>query len=404
MTASATHYAAPPTPQALAARLGMSVERICKLDANESPYGPPPKALAALAQLSRSPQTLLSAGRYPDPAASGLCAALAAYTGVPTGQIITGNGSDELIYLLTDLFVQPGDEVVVSEPTFSVYALAARRRGATVVDSGRADDFTFTPEQIAAAIGPRTRLIYLCAPNNPTGTALARDILDAALARAAEVSDGRGGPLVVMDEAYYEIGALAGDDAVWSAASLIAPERPLVVLRTFSKVFGLAGLRVGYALCPPALAMQLRQRKQPYNVNIAAQLAARAALDDLDWLRERATAIVSEREQLACALAALPGLCVYPSAANFLLVEIEGKLSVASPSPVSRTPVRRERELGDEASPSRDAIWEALLNRGIMTRRLGGERLACCLRITIGTPDENTRFLAALRGLLDAKS
>jgi histidinol-phosphate aminotransferase len=369
-----TRYAAPPSPAALAARLGVPIERICKLDANESPFGPPPRALAALARLGDSHLGLGGAGRYPDPYGDDLRTALSAYTSVPAGGIALGNGSDDLIYRLTDLLVRPGDEVVVSEPTFSVYAIAARQRGGVVVDTGRDEDFDVAPEAVAAAITPRTRLVYLCAPNNPTGTPLARAVLEAALARAADLAGTEGAPLVVMDEAYYEIGALAGDTAVWSAAPLVAEGRPLVVLRTFSKVFGLAGLRVGYALGAPALAGQLRARQPHYCVNVAAQVAARAALDDLDWLRERAAALVRERAALATALGSLPGLRVYPSAANFLLV--------ACP-------------------PGRcDVIWSALLDRGILTRRFQTPRLVDCLRVTVGTPEEHARLLAALRELL----
>jgi histidinol-phosphate aminotransferase len=377
-TPDPTRYAAPPSPAALAARLGVPIERICKLDANESPYGPPPKALAALARLSEAGAGMAGTGRYPDPYGDELRAALAVYTSVPAAGIALGNGSDDLIYRLTELLARPGDEIVVSEPTFSVFAIAARQRGGVVVDTGRDADFGIAPEALAAAITPRTRLVYLCAPNNPTGTALPHAVLRAALARAEALGGPEGAPLVVTDEAYYEIGALAGDAAVWSAAPLVAEGRPLAVLRTFSKVFGLAGLRVGYLLGAPALAGRLRARQPYYHVNLAAQLAARAALDDLGWLRERAAALVRGRATLAAALGALPGLRVYPSAANFLLVAC--------------------------AAGQRDALWAGLLDRGILTRRFETPRLADCLRITVGTPEEHARLLAALRELLAAEA
>jgi histidinol-phosphate aminotransferase len=379
-TSTAVRYAGPPSPQALAARLGMSVDRLCKLDANESPYGPPPAALAALADLVRTAQAPLGAGRYPDPSASELRGSLAEYTGVVPEGIAVGNGSDELIHLLIDLLLEPGDEVVVAEPTFSLYALASRRRGASVIDAGCDDEFGVAPERIASAMTPRTRLVFLCAPNNPTGTPLPRGTLMAALERAETLAHARGGPLIIVDEAYYEIGALAGDARSWTAAPLVAASPRLVVLRTFSKLFGLAGLRVGYALCSPELAERLRALKQPYNVNVAGQLAARAALAELAWLRERASALVAERERLARALRerariGAPLLRVYPSAANFLLVQLAG----ASALP----------------------LWEALLDRGVMVRRFTDEQLGRSLRVTVGTPEQNDRLLEALRESLE---
>jgi histidinol-phosphate aminotransferase len=316
--------------------------------------------------------------------------------GIPAEQIVVGNGLDEVLSLLAEMSLQPDDEVVVAEPTFSVYALLAARHGARVVDVGRDEQFVVSVERLVAAITPRTRLVFLCAPNNPTGTPLPRATLLAALERAealADPADPRSGPLLVVDEAYYEFGALAGAPAAWTALSLLAAGRRLVVLRTFSKVFGLAGLRVGYACCPPEVAARLRARKQPYNTNVAGLAAARAALDDLPWLTERARLIMAERARLTREIADLGGaspyppreggqgvrsaaLHVYPSAANFVLVEV-----VAGPQ-------------------ARDALWEGLLDRGILVRRPPGERLRAALRVTIGAPEENDRLLEALRELV----
>ena len=364
---SPVRYDGPPAPDRVAERLGIPVERIVKLDANESPYGPPPAALAALADLARAG----GGGRYPDAAARALCGALETYTGVATARIVVGNGSDELIALLADLLLEPDDEVMVSEPTFAAYALAATRRFARVVDAGRGgDDFTPDPERIAAAMNSNTRIVFLCGPNNPTGTPLPRETLLAVLARAEELSRHGAGPVVVLDEAYYEIGALGGDPNAWTAAPLLSGGRRLVVLRTFSKLFGLAGLRVGYALCPEDIASHLRERKQPYNVNSAGQSAATAALSNIPWLRERAVALLHERERLFAALAGFPSLRAFPSSANFLLV----------------------RAGGDDAAP----LWQGLLDRGILVRRFSGERMQSYLRITVGTPEQNDALLAAL--------
>lgn len=372
--ATPARYAAPPSVDSLAAKLGISPAQICKLDANESPYGPPPSVATTLQRLiARDNDTAINPGRYPDATATELRAALARYTSVPSGQIVVGNGSDELLGLLIDALT-PGDEVVVCEPTFGLYAVAAGWRGARVRDVGLEDDFTVSPERLLAAIQPATKLIFLCSPNNPTGTPLARGTLLAALERVEAMAAGNEGPLLVVDEAYYEVNALGGGEA-WTAAALVAEGRRLAVLRTFSKVFGLAGLRVGYGLCPSDVAAHLRERKQPYNVNIAGLLAARAALDNLDWLGDRAALLVRERERLTRELALLDGLRIYPSATNFFLADF-----------------------GDQRV--RESVWQALIERGILVRRPGGERLAGCLRITVGKPEENDRLLAALREIL----
>ena len=388
MTTSMQGYVAPPTPAELASRLGLPVERIVKLDANESPWGPSPSARAALRSLAEADGVSLGAvGRYPDAAATALRAALADYTGVAAEGIVVGSGSDEVIQLLVDALVEPEDEVVVSEPTFSVYALMARRRGARIVDVARDDDWRTPIGALRAAMSSRTRLVFLCAPNNPTGTPLDRATLDAALARAEELA-GQGdgaGPLIVVDEAYYELGAFADDSRAWTAAPMLstAGER-LIVLRTFSKLFGLAGLRVGYGLAAPALAERLRALKPPYNVNLVGQLAALASLDDLDWLRARARDLASERERLSRLLATDLGLPVWPSAANFTLVDVSGGLTEM-----------RERER------RRDALWQALLDHGVMTRRLSGERLAGLLRFTVGLPAQNDALVDVLARALD---
>lgn len=366
------------TAQELATQLGASVESICKLDANESPYGPPPNAVNALFALAQNGLSLLGAGRYPDASAQALRKALAGYTGVAAESIVVGNGSDELIHLLVELLLTPDDEVIVSEPTFSLYGLAARRIGAKVIDAGYEGDFVLTPERITSAMTPRTRLVFLCSPNNPTGASLRRDTLTAALERAEELTRGAtdSGPFIILDEAYYEIGALVGAPDAWTAAGAIVDHPRLVILRTFSKLFGLAGLRVGYALCNPALATSLRELKQPYNANSAGQIAARAALSETNWLRDRARELVTERERVFRALCSMPRLRVYPSSANFLFAQVL-----------------------DPAQAR--IIWQALLERGIMVRCFSDARLNGYLRISVGTPEQNERLLAALREILD---
>lgn len=376
-------YAAPPTPTELAERAGLPLERIVKLDANESPWGPTPAARVALRALAGADGASVgSVARYPDATGGELRQALSRYSGVAPEGIVIGNGSDEIIQLLAEALLEPGDEVIVSEPTFSVYALIARRRGARVVDVPRDGEWTTPADALLAAMNARTRLVFLCAPNNPTGTSLDRTTLDAALTRAralATENDGAG-PVIVVDEAYYEVGAFADDARAWTAAPLVAPESGrLVVLRTFSKLFGLAGLRVGYALCDAALAERLRALKAPYNANLAGQLAALASLGDVDWLRARARELVAGRERLARQLSAGLGLRVWPSAANFVLVDVAGEVSDA---------LERERRGA--------AIWQALLDQGVMTRHLGGPRLAGSLRMSVGLPEQMDALLMAL--------
>ena len=226
-------YNAPPTPAELAERLGVDESALIKLDANENPYGAPPAALAALRDAA--------VNRYPDPAASALRAAISEFTDCDPERVVVGNGSDELIDLLCRRVLRPGDSVVTCPPTFSLYALAARVMGAEVVDVARGGDFALKVDDVLAAIDRNTKIVFLCSPNNPTGDLLSEADLLRVLAEA---------PLVALDEAYAEFAGV-------SAVTLSREYGNLVVLRTFSKAFGLAGLRVGYGVFPASLAQLL---------------------------------------------------------------------------------------------------------------------------------------------------
>ncbi len=346
-------YVPGPLPATIAAELGLAPEAIVKLDANENPYGPPPGVAAALADLALH--------RYPDAAARDLRAALAAHTGRPAEEIVCGNGSDEVLELLARLFLQPGDAVITCEPTFGMYTIAPRQHGATVVDAGRAaETFAVDPAAVRAATGPRTRLIFLCAPNNPTGTALPEADLRAILDDAPCV--------VVVDEAYAEI---AGS----SVLPLLDTYPHLVVLRTLSKVAGLAGLRLGYAVATPEIANALQRVRAPFNVNLAAQVAGAAALADGAWLVENAARLRAGRDRLAAGLGAMPGLHVYPPSANFVLVGVAG------------------------GQPAAEGLYAGLRARGILIRRYGSGALSGCLRISVGTEAENARLLEEVHAL-----
>jgi histidinol-phosphate aminotransferase len=369
----------PRAARALAAAIGVPLDHIIKLDANEGVHGLPPAAQRALMAFAAGG---VASGRYPDPAAYDLRAALTDYTGVGADGIVVGNGSEEVTHLLAGELLGPGDEIVVSEPTFGLYALAARRAGAAVISVPLDDDFTVRVAGMVKAVTPRTRMAFVCAPNNPTGTPVDAGVFEE-LARRV--------PLLVVDEAYHEFarlsnhgaGATGADETSahpvgWSSAvELVMGGQTVVVMRTLSKAFGLAGLRVGYALGPVDLARRLRARKAPFNVNAAGQIAAEAALGETQWMLERVAETVAERERLAGRLASLPGLRVYPSAANFLLVEwMDGGAEGSLP------------------------LYRGLLRRGILVRRVTEPRLAACLRITVGTPREHDAVVGALSELV----
>jgi histidinol-phosphate aminotransferase len=341
-------YHAGPTLQEIAERYHLQVSDLIKLDANEHPYGMPPHAAAALRQSD--------ATRYPDAAASVLRAALASYTGIPAEHIVVGDGSDELLHLLCFITLEPGDEVITCEPTFSVYALCARQCGARVISLQRDEHFDIVPSQLLEAVGPRTKLIFLCSPNNPTGNPLPLALVEQALSL---------GKLVVVDEAYIEFG---GEPVL----PLFQKWPNLLVLRTFSKFFGLAGLRVGYGLFPPELAEAFHQVRAPFNVNRAAQDAALAALnEDLPLLLERRDELLQERERLYQAISHLPGFRPFPSQGNFLLIQVE-------------QPLEAHRAI------------ETLAQAGILVRTFSSGRLRDSFRLTIGTFEQNERVLVAL--------
>ncbi len=374
-------YAAIESPEQVARRYGLDAARIVKLDGNENPYGPAPAALEALRGVE--------AHRYPDPEQRRLREALGAHLGVPPAAVVAGAGADELIDLVVRCVVEPGDRVVVAPPTFGMYAFDAEQAGARLVEvprlgSGSAGDGAdwALDEDALLAEARRAKLIVLASPNNPTGELVPRPLLDALLCVAAE-----GGALLLLDEAYIEFAGVEFAGAPSVAAPSMAAEAaagaPLIVLRTFSKWAGLAGLRVGYAALPPALAEALMVVKQPYSVSVAAEAAALASLEARALLDERTCALVAERERLAAALAETGWLRAHASAANFALVE------------VTRAP-------DSDAPPPADAgraLWEALRRRGVLVRHFADPRLGRHVRISAGRPEETDALLAALEAI-----
>ena len=340
-------------PEEVAARYGVAPEAIVKLDGNENPYGPSPRALAAL-------DGGLAAHRYPDPEQRRLRAALARRHGVGAECIVAGAGADELIDLVFRVFVEPGDRVVVASPTFGMYAFDARLSGAELVDVPRdASDWSLDGDALVEAAAA-AKVVLMPSPNNPTGGLLPPEVCERLLA---------SGALLVVDEAYIEFSH--GESLVGRAA---AGDAPLIVLRTFSKWAGLAGLRAGYGVMPAAIAATFMRCKQPYGVNVAAEAAALASLEDVGLLDERACALAGDRDRLAGALRAGGRLEPAPSEANFLLCRLAGGL-----------------EGGHGA-----ALREALARRGVFVRVFDDPRLRGHVRISIGTPEDSERLLAAL--------
>ncbi len=349
-------------PEQLERELG--IKDSIKLASNENPLGPGAAAKAALAA------AVAGVGLYPDGRGHVLRSRIAARYGLQLSQVTLGNGSNDILVLLAETFLTPELEAVYSQYAFAVYPLAvqAASAGASVAKAHPADHampLGHDPSAILAAIGPRTRVVFLANPNNPTGTWMGEQELDVLLrAIPPEV-------IVVLDEAYHEYSTVAGvpDGTRW-----LARHPNLVVARTFSKAYGLAGLRIGYALSDPDIADLLNRVRQPFNVSVAGLAAATAALDDQAHLD---ATVALNREGLARlrdGLTAL-GLVVLPSAANFLLCD-----------------------LGRPAGP----VNEALLQQGVIVRPLGNYGLPNHLRITTGTAAQNERVLAAMSTALAA--
>ncbi|HEV2235434.1 MAG TPA: histidinol-phosphate transaminase [Ktedonobacterales bacterium] len=348
---------------AFSTRTGVPVERLIKLNSNESPYGPSPRVMEALGAYR-------DYNLYPDPAGTELRDALGAYAGVDPAHLVVSNGSNELIALLWNAFLNRGDSVVTCPPTFSLYTTAGTITGAETLAVARGPHYAIDVAAIRAALRPDTKLIVLCSPNNPTGNLVAReDVL-------ALLDTGR---MVVVDEAYIEF---AGDDALAASPISLVPEHEnLAVLRTFSKWAGLAGVRLGYGAFPQWLIPHLVKLQLPFEVNLAAHIAAHATLTDMPLMRERIAALVAEREALCAVLAAQPYLSVSPSRGNFLLVELtDPNLALA-------------------------AFRQAMESAGILLRYFRTPELARHVRVTVGTAEHTAalaRVLDALRARLDA--
>jgi histidinol-phosphate aminotransferase len=333
----------------VARELGLDPAGILKLASNENPLGPSPLAVAA------ATRALAHGELYPDGGCFVLRQKLAARHGLAAEQFVVGNGSNEILELLGHVFLRPGDEVVMGAPAFIVYKLVALLFGARPVEVPLVDH-RHDLDALARAVTPRTKLVFLPSPNNPTGTANTEAEIHAFVRALPEQV------VFVFDEAYAEY-----LDNPPDLRPLLAEGRKVVGLRTFSKIFGLASLRVGYGYASPELAGLLNRVRQPFNVNAIGQAAAVAALDDAEFTARARATNASGLSQLASALAGR-GLEIVPSVANFLLLRV-----------------------GDGAR-----VFAELQRRGVIVRPMKPYGMPEWVRVTVGTAAQNERFLAAL--------
>ncbi|KAI4364218.1 hypothetical protein MLD38_020340 [Melastoma candidum] len=333
--------------EVLSTRLGRKPEDIVKLDANENPYGPPPEVLEALGSM-KFPYI------YPDPESRRLRAALAVDSGLESDYILAGCGADELIDLIMRCVLDPGDKILDCPPTFTMYEFDAAVNGAQVIKVPRNPDFSLDVESISRAVEKeKPKCIFLTSPNNPDGSI----INDEDLLKILDLP-----VLVVLDEAYIEFSENE------SRMKWVKKYDNMIVLRTFSKRAGLAGLRVGYGAFPLSIIEYLWRAKQPYNVSVAAEIAACAALENPTYLKNVKNALVQERERLYKLLTEVPFLKPFPSHSNFILCEVIG---------------------------GRDAkkLKEDLAKMGVMIRHYNNKELKGFVRVSVGKPEQTDTLM-----------
>ena len=334
------------------------VSGVAKLASNENALGPSPKALAA------AREACARVNLYPDGSAFSLRNALAAKLGVTPAEVFVGNGSNELIELLVRTFVLDGEEVLTSAQSFVAYKLAAQAHGRTLVEAPMRERFSYDLDALRKLMSRRTKVVFLANPDNPTGTWFPeRDLVPFLDTTPRET-------LVVLDEAYVEFVDAPGFQ---DALALRRKYPNLVVLRTFSKIHGLAGLRLGYGLARPDVVEYIDRVRAPFNVNLVAQAAGVAALGDDEHVEKSRALVRTERPLLEEGLRAL-GATVAPSQGNFVLADFPGR-------------------------PGKE-LFEALLREGVVVRPLGGYGFPTAQRITLGLRAENEKCLAALRRVL----
>lgn len=336
--------------EVLSEQLGIPAGRLIKLDANENPYG-------ALPEVSEALRRIPYPHVYPDPESRILRQAISCRHRIPAGNIIASAGSDELIDLIMRLFIEPGDAVLTCPPTFGMYAFDAGLHRARFIEVPRQDDFSLDLDAVERIVrSEKPRLIFLASPNNPDGSLLSKDTVERLLDLPS---------LLVLDEAYIEFSSPGA-----SLVSEVLKRSNLIVLRTFSKWAGLAGLRVGFGVFPDWIVPHLWKIKQPYNVTVAASRSALVSLEHANKLEENGQRIKAERERFFSMLKAIPWLRPYPSQANFILCRVRGMDA---------------RELKMK-----------LAIRGILVRYFDKPGIQDCIRISIGKPEQSDVVVKAL--------
>ena len=341
-------YSAATSPETLDGKIDVATRDIVKLDANENPYGCSPRVQKALAKYNKF-------HIYPDDGQERLRKAIAGYAGVDVNRIVAGNGSNQLIDLLLRLLISKGDEVINLTPTFGIYSFSTRLCDGKLVELPRENDFSIDVGKVKSAITSKTKIIFIANPNNPTANLTLEADIKALL--------DTGVP-VVVDEAYYEFSRK-------TVVPLVKKYDNLVVLRTFSKWAGLAGLRVGYGIFPPEIAAFILRIKIPYNVNIAAAVAVEESLKDVDYLMASVNKIIAERERLFTEIKKIKWLKPYPSKANFILCDV--------------------------LKGNAKKLYQQLQSKGILVRYFDQARVKNCIRISVGKPEHTDALIKALR-------
>ena len=343
-------YSAATSPETLEGKIDVATKDIIKLDANENPYGCSPRVNEALARYRQF-------NIYPDDGQEKLKKMLAGYAGVDAKYIVAGNGSNQLIDLLIRLLVTKDDEVINCTPTFGIYSFSTKLCNGTLVEIPRDEAFNIDVAKVKSAISNKTKLIFVTNPNNPTGNLTPeKDIIELL----------NTGVPVVVDEAYYEFSRQ-------TIVPLLGKYENLIILRTFSKWAGLAGLRVGYGLFPPAIAEFILRIKIPYNVNVAAQVAVAESLQDIDYLMASVHKLIDERSRLFAGLQKIPWLKVYPSQSNFIFCRV----------------------LNMDA----EDLYKQLQAKGILVRYFDQPRIKDCVRFSVGKPEHTKALIKTLHGI-----
>ena len=339
----------------VAAELGLDPTGIIKLASNESAFGPSPKAMEAVRKFASE------CFRYPDSGANKLREKLAKKYGFGDDQVIIGNGSNEILELVGHCFLNRQTSTVISSHSFVVYKLVTQLFGARIVEVPMAPGLVHDTLEMSERISDDTSVIFICNPNNPTGTMVTADVLYTTLERIPE------DVLVVIDEAYAEVAL----NEMPNTLKYVMDNRNVLVCRTFSKAYGLAGLRLGYGLGPPPLIQALQKARQPFNVNLMAQHAGLAALDDKEFIENARRHYKASKKYLESECKEM-GLVFIPTTTNFMLIEV-----------------------GDGTK-----IMKKLFEKGVIVRSMEGYQLPQYIRVTFGTMPENERFITALKSVL----